>query len=202
MIASFLSTLLAVLFVIVCLLLIGVILLQKGRGGGLGAALGGGAGSSAFGTKTGDVMTWVTIVLVGLFLLLAMGTVVAMRTAPGKVLPPEVVVPDEQGDAKQYTSGVVEVGKDTPVILHSPTRDVTIYFTTDGSSPTENDSHVPAGGRIIVQPGQELRAMGTRSGWDDSEVTTVQFVSPKEAPPSLPDANSPADANTPVDANS
>ena len=52
---------LATLFVLVCILLIVVILLQKGRGGGLGAAFGG-LGSSAFGTRTGDVFTWVTIV--------------------------------------------------------------------------------------------------------------------------------------------
>ena len=58
------------LFIVICILLILVVLLQKGRGGGLGAAFGG-AGSSAFGTKTGDVFTWVTIVLTSLFLLLA-----------------------------------------------------------------------------------------------------------------------------------
>ena len=57
------------LFVITCVLLILVVLLQKGRGGGLGAALGG-TGGSAFGTRTGDVLTWVTIVLTSLFLIL------------------------------------------------------------------------------------------------------------------------------------
>jgi len=55
------------LFIIVCLMLIVVVLVQKGRGGGLGAAFGG-AASSAFGTRVGDVFTWVTIVLTALFL--------------------------------------------------------------------------------------------------------------------------------------
>ena len=72
--APFLGT----LFIVVCILLILVVLLQKGRGGGLGAAFGG-AGSSAFGTRTGDVLTWVTIVLTGLFLLLAIGTTMLYR---------------------------------------------------------------------------------------------------------------------------
>jgi preprotein translocase subunit SecG len=54
--------------VIICILLMIVILLQKGRGGGIGAAFGGG-GHSAFGTKTGDVFTWVTVVLAMLYLL-------------------------------------------------------------------------------------------------------------------------------------
>ena len=54
----------------ICVLLIVVVLLPKGRGGGLGAAFGG-LGSSAFGTRVGDVFTWVTIVLTALFLVLA-----------------------------------------------------------------------------------------------------------------------------------
>ena len=58
-------------FVVVCVLLIILVLLQKGRGGGLAAAFGGAGGQSAFGSKTGDVFTWVTIVAAGVFLLLA-----------------------------------------------------------------------------------------------------------------------------------
>jgi len=60
-------------FVLTCVLLILVILLQKGRGGGLAGAFGGGGGGySAFGAKTGDVFTWITVVLTGLFILIAM----------------------------------------------------------------------------------------------------------------------------------
>jgi preprotein translocase subunit SecG len=61
----------AVLFVIVAVVLTLVILIQKGRGGGLSAAFGGGMASGLLGSKTGDFLTWVTIVLVAVFLLLA-----------------------------------------------------------------------------------------------------------------------------------
>ena len=61
----------AVLFVICCVVLILTILIQKGRGGGLSAAFGGGMASGILGSKTGDFLTWVTIVLVGVFLTLA-----------------------------------------------------------------------------------------------------------------------------------
>jgi preprotein translocase subunit SecG len=61
----------AVVFVLVSVVLVLVILIQKGRGGGLSAAFGGGMAGSLLGSKTGDFLTWVTIVLVGVFLLLA-----------------------------------------------------------------------------------------------------------------------------------
>lgn len=62
----------AVFFIIICILLIVIVLLQKGKGGGLSAAFGGAGGQTAFGGKTGDVFTWATIVIVGIFLLMAM----------------------------------------------------------------------------------------------------------------------------------
>jgi preprotein translocase subunit SecG len=61
----------AVLFVLVCFVLVLVILIQKGRGGGLSGAFGGGMASGLLGSKTGDFLTWVTIVVVGVFLVLA-----------------------------------------------------------------------------------------------------------------------------------
>jgi preprotein translocase subunit SecG len=59
------------IFVLVCLLLIGVILIQKGRGGGMSSAFGGGGGNTAFGTKTGDVLTWATSIIFALFITIA-----------------------------------------------------------------------------------------------------------------------------------
>src|SRR5687767_14186697 len=62
---------LMVLFIIVCLFLILLVLIQKGRGGGLASAFGGMGGNTAFGSKTGDVLTWATSIVFGVFLLLA-----------------------------------------------------------------------------------------------------------------------------------
>ena len=67
----FLMTLI-VLFIFVSLLLILIVLIQKGRGGGLASAFGGSGGHTAFGAKTGDVLTWATSIIFGIFLLLAM----------------------------------------------------------------------------------------------------------------------------------
>jgi preprotein translocase subunit SecG len=53
--------------------LILVILVQRGRGGGLTGALGGMGGQSAFGTKAGDLFTRITIVIAAIWVLLSMG---------------------------------------------------------------------------------------------------------------------------------
>ena len=59
---------LLVAFVIICLLLIGLVLLQNEEGGGFGGLFGGG-NSSAFGSRSANVLTKTTYVLVTLFFL-------------------------------------------------------------------------------------------------------------------------------------
>lgn len=68
---TFIMKIFAVLFLLCCVIMILVILIQKGKGGGLSGALAGGMASNLLGTKTGDFLTWVTIGLVSVFLLLA-----------------------------------------------------------------------------------------------------------------------------------
>ena len=58
----------AAVWFVCALALVLIILVQKGKGGGLSAAFGGGMAGGILGTKTGDFLTWVTIVLVGVFI--------------------------------------------------------------------------------------------------------------------------------------
>lgn len=83
-----------VLFVIVCLFLILLVLIQKGRGGGLAGAFGGSGGNTAFGAKTGDVLTWATSIVFGIFLLLAI--ILNLMTSPST----SVVKPSEAVSGK------------------------------------------------------------------------------------------------------
>lgn len=55
------GTFILVLLTITGLFLMFIILLQRGRGGGLAGALGGAGGQSAFGAKAGDVFTRITV---------------------------------------------------------------------------------------------------------------------------------------------
>ena len=62
--------------VILTLFLIILILIQRGKGGGLAGAFGGMGGSSAFGARTGDVFTKVTVGVAIAWILLSMLMVV------------------------------------------------------------------------------------------------------------------------------
>ena len=62
----------AISLTLLSLFMVLVILVQRGRGGGLTGALGGMGGQSAFGTKAGDLFTRITIVVAALWVLLAM----------------------------------------------------------------------------------------------------------------------------------
>jgi preprotein translocase subunit SecG len=62
----------AVPLLLLSVFLILVVLVQRGRGGGLTGALGGMGGQSAFGTKAGDLFTKITIVVAALWIFLSM----------------------------------------------------------------------------------------------------------------------------------
>ena len=77
---TFLHYLFGILMFIVALFLILLVLVQRGRGGGLTGALGGMGGQSAFGTKAGDMFTRVTMVTAGVWILLCMASIWLLGT--------------------------------------------------------------------------------------------------------------------------
>jgi len=108
---NFMMKFVAFIFVVSSLLLILLILIQKGKGGGLSGAFGGmGAAGGIFGSKTGDRLTWLTIILVGVFLTLA------------------VVM------AKYYTPTVSDFGEDAAVQQTAPS---TTDMSTEAIPPEE-----------------------------------------------------------------
>jgi len=87
---QFLNIFLYILLAITSLFLICLVLIQRGKGGGLAGAFGGVGGSSAFGTKAGDVFTRVTMIAAGFWIALNMLLVImsnnrasAWATEPG-----------------------------------------------------------------------------------------------------------------------
>jgi preprotein translocase subunit SecG len=64
--------------------LILLVLIQKGKGGGLAGAFGGSGGSSAFGSRAGDTFTRITIYTAAVWLLLIMITIKVVQPPPSQ----------------------------------------------------------------------------------------------------------------------
>ena len=109
---DFLADFAMLLLGVISALLILVVLLQRGRGGGLAGAFGGLGGQSAFGTKAGDVFTKITIGLVTAWVLLAGVSGVLARKASEKFDFTEPATATE-GDSKDTGSSMSATG-DTP----------------------------------------------------------------------------------------
>jgi preprotein translocase subunit SecG len=78
---SFLAWTSQVVLALLGIFLMIVILLQRGRGGGLAGAFGGMGGQSAFGTKAGDVFTRITIFIAIAWVIVAGGSGFLLRAA-------------------------------------------------------------------------------------------------------------------------
>jgi len=92
---TILGVVLLVFFVIVSVLLILLVLAQNEEGDSLGGIFAGGSGS-AFGSRSGNVLTRATTVLGALFLIISLGLALVNRTpagtgveAAGRALAPE-----------------------------------------------------------------------------------------------------------------
>jgi preprotein translocase subunit SecG len=109
-----LSGILTSLLILISLFLICLVLIQRGKGGGLAGAFGGMGGSSAFGTKAGDIFTRVTMITAAVWILMSMLLVViynrgttsawdegAPQSATGKA---KAVAPTTAGGAKKATA--------------------------------------------------------------------------------------------------
>jgi preprotein translocase subunit SecG len=123
---------LATLFVLVCLLMMGVILIQKPRGGGLAGAFGGAGGSaqSPFGAKTGDFLTWFTVSCFVLFILLAISLVWTSRP------------PTAEADPANTTQAPANAPAVPPVDTTTPPPEPAVEFPD--TQPTTQPAGAPA----------------------------------------------------------
>lgn len=68
-----------ILIILVGIFLILLVLIQRGKGGGLAGAFGGVGGSSPFGSRAGDTFTRITLVAAGVWILMVMLQVVLIQ---------------------------------------------------------------------------------------------------------------------------
>ena len=141
--------LLGFLLVLTSLFLILLVLIQRGRGGGLTGALGGAGGQSAFGTKAGDVFTKITVGVaafwIGLCILslnmLGQGQSLFSGTLGGNA--PQAIMPTTPS-----------VG-DVPAAGERPAADDDVVLpgqTPGGPAPAAVDSAAPAAAAPAPEP--------------------------------------------------
>jgi preprotein translocase subunit SecG len=100
-----------VLLMLTAVFLIVLILVQRGKGGGLAGAFGGLGGQSAFGTKAGDLFTRVTMGAALFWIILCMAAVSVLGTSQN------IVSEDIGGGPRQNappTSSDNETGRSSP----------------------------------------------------------------------------------------
>jgi len=122
------------LYVLVCLLLLGVVLLQQGKGGDIAAAFGGSSSQTAFGARAGaTVLTRATAVLGTLFMLGAFGLGIIGRGGGSSV------VSGVQGPAQTTPAAPV-----LPMSAPAPTPTPATGGSTPTPTTTPNASPAPA----------------------------------------------------------
>lgn len=137
------SYFLLTLLLIVGLFLIAVILLQRGRGGGLAGAFGGLGGQSAFGTRAGDTFTWITVGTVVFWIILA--------AAAGRSIRSEM-----EG---QF------LGRESDEIKLAPARNTGSESDLDGgSSPGTKGSSLPDMQEFPIGPAPKNKPEGPAAG--------------------------------------
>lgn len=75
-----LEFILKIAMILTSIFMIGLVLIQRGKGGGLAGAFGATGGSSAFGTKSGDVFTRITITTGGIWILMSIMLVIVSNS--------------------------------------------------------------------------------------------------------------------------
>lgn len=113
---------LIVLFLLVSILMVLVVLVQKPQGGGLSGAFGGNAaasGQTAFGAKTGDALTVMTI---GIFVAYLLGAILLNWAARPDVAPPTtpVIVPAGDTPVQPAPDATTPVTSTPPGVVPAP----------------------------------------------------------------------------------
>jgi preprotein translocase subunit SecG len=109
-----LNTLLEIVHVGVCAFLMLVVLLQQGKGGGMGAAFGGGATQQVFGGRgAGNILTRATAVCAAIFMLTSI-SLAYVASSPDRELKARMVEEQRKGKGNEGTKVKPTKPKPTP----------------------------------------------------------------------------------------
>jgi len=174
---------LSVVIICICLFLMLVILLQRGRGGGIAGAFGGGGGSGAFGAKTGDVFTWITCVVAGIFVVLAVVANFVFDKSQLPTIETPVLAAETEEPPKLIPVQINEEGTALPITIEQPLTGGNETGDNKGvQSITIKPSDLAPGAAPIVLP----------PGKDAADEPVGQETPPAEEPPAEKPEEEPA----------
>ena len=151
------------------LFLMALVLVQRGKGGGLTGALGGMGGQSAFGSKAGDAFTKITIVTAAIWIFLCMMTIALFNPPPA---------PQSTVNSDAVLNGIMgEPNDETEEVIADETGEVIADET----------------GEVIADEAETTNADDAAEG---VEIETVEEVSPEVKTPEVktPDTEPSKDA--------
>ena len=131
-----LIALLDILHIFVCLFLMFVVLLQQGKGSGMGAAFGGGATQQVFGGRgAGNLLTRATAICAGIFMLTSV-TLAYVSSSGDRELKARIVEEQRKGKGNEGTR--VKTPKAKPAGAAGP-----VEAPAPGAPPAEAPAEVP-----------------------------------------------------------
>jgi preprotein translocase subunit SecG len=109
------NVVLTVLHVVVCVFLIAVVLLQRGKGAEMGAVFGGGASSTVFGSRGGaNFLTKMTTVSAALFMITSLSLAYITTDQAGDKLFEDGIAEEAAAEAEAATGGFEDLGTVAP----------------------------------------------------------------------------------------
>lgn len=111
-----LQTFIDIVHVFVCLVLVGVVLLQQGKGGGMGAAFGGATTQVFGGRGAGNILTRATAICAGIFMLTSV-SLAYLSSSGDRALKAKVA---QEAGRKKDKGQLKERSKDAPAESSTP----------------------------------------------------------------------------------
>lgn len=184
---SFFTYTMMFLHTFVGLILVAIILLQRGRGGGLAGALGGMGGQSAFGNKAGDLFTKITVVLATVWIILGC-VCVLLASNSGKQ--------SEKIDKKIFATDVKEAAEDKGV---GEKKDAEPGPGAPPATKTDTKSDVkPEGEKADAKTGAAADPKATKPDEAKPATTDKQDEKPADPKPEAKDEGANKDAKPEV----
>jgi preprotein translocase subunit SecG len=207
--ADFVSALLGFALFGISLFLILLILVQRGRGGGLTGALGGPGGQSAFGTKAGDLFTRITsFVALGWIALCAFTMWLIGSHSASVAVDPTPVVSPTPAEAASGVNDMLDLGLEpgamggvlTPSTPDAPATNAEITTDADLADPapeTPPATGAPATETPAAPPAETPAAEAPAAPPAESPAPPAETPAVSETPAETPAADAPAETPNP-----